>query len=248
MPRAGEAQAVEELQRAWADLQRRLERVERAEREGEAPREVAQESGGLEGCPPLQPFRPPAIPLEHEREMQERAWRQIRGEALRLGERYGELAAREHRVLEEEGAVARGAHRVLPDPEGDTPSTDVEGRSPSGRRARGEGGEAGQARGKRRRPEERGAGEAEGAPRPTSPSPEPTPTDWGLKLPPPRQYAPQPVRREPGTVRGWRSGAVAELVCYVKWAGKAEGRAGEARDPPSQQPCRQGGQAKGKGA
>ena len=34
-PRGGEAQVVEELQRAWADLPRRLERVERAEQEGE---------------------------------------------------------------------------------------------------------------------------------------------------------------------------------------------------------------------
>ena len=33
-PQGGEAQAVEELQRAWADLRRRQERVERAEREG----------------------------------------------------------------------------------------------------------------------------------------------------------------------------------------------------------------------
>ena len=33
-------------------------------------------------------------------------------------------------MREEEEAVARGAHRVLPDPEGDTASTDVEGRSP----------------------------------------------------------------------------------------------------------------------
>ena len=219
MPRGGEAQAVEELQRAWADLWRRLERVERAEREGGRHRE----SGGSEGHPPLQPFRQPAIPPEQERAMQERAWRQIRGEAKRLAERDKQVAARERRVREEEEAVARGAHRVLPDPEGDTPSTDVEGRSPSGKRARGEGGEAGQARGKRRRVEERGAGEAEGAPRPASPSPEPTPTDWGSESPPPRQYAPQPVRREPGTVSGWRAGDVAELVRYVKWAGRTRG-------------------------
>ena len=155
--------------------------------------------------------------------MQESAWRQIRGEAARLAERDRELAARERRVREEEGAVARGAHRVLPDPEGDTPSTDVEGRSPSGKRARGEGGEAGQARGKKRGVEEQGAGEAAGTPRPTSPSPEPAPTDWGSKSPPPRQYGPQPVRREPGTVRGWRAGDMAELVCYVKWAGRTRG-------------------------
>ena len=33
-PQGGEAQAVEELQKAWADLQRRQEGVERAKREG----------------------------------------------------------------------------------------------------------------------------------------------------------------------------------------------------------------------
>ena len=71
--------------------------------------------------------------------------------------------------------------------------------------------------------EERGAGEAEGAPRPASPSAKPTPTDWGSKSPPPRQYAPQPVRREPGTVKGWRAGDVAEQVRYVKWAGRTRG-------------------------
>ena len=79
------------------------------------------------------PFRQPAIPPEQEGEMQERAWRQIRGEAARLAERDREVAARERRMREDEEAVARGAHRVLPDPEGDTPSTDVEGRSPSGK-------------------------------------------------------------------------------------------------------------------
>ena len=112
-------------------------------------------------------------------------------------------------------AIARGAHRVLPDLEGDTPSTDVEGRSPSGKRAREEEEEAGQERGKRRRGEEWGAGEAEGAPRQASPSREPTSTDWDLESPPPRQYAPPPVRRRPGTV---------ELVRYMKWAGKTRGR------------------------
>ena len=73
------------------------------------------------------------------------------------------MAARERRVREEEEAAARGAHRVLPDPEEETPSTDVEGRSPSGIRAREEGGEAGQERGKRRPVEEWGAGRAEAA-------------------------------------------------------------------------------------
>ena len=108
------------------------------------------------------PFRQPAIPPEQEGEMQERAWRRIRGEAARLAEREREVAARERSVREEEEAVAWGTHRVLPDPEGDTPSTDVEGRAPSGKRAREEDEEAGQERGKRRRGEERGAGEAEG--------------------------------------------------------------------------------------
>ena len=91
-----EAQAVEELQRAWANLQRRQERVERAEREGGRH----GEGGGPEGRSPLMPFRQPAIPPEQESEMQERAWRRIRGEAARLAERDREVAARERRVRE----------------------------------------------------------------------------------------------------------------------------------------------------
>ena len=130
-PQGGEAQAVEELQTAWADLRRRRGGVEREEPEG-----GRQEEGrGREGTP-LVPFRQPAIPPEQEGEMQQRAWRRIRGEAAKLAERDREVAARERRVREEEEAVARGAHRLLPDPEGDTPSMDVEGRSPSGKRAR----------------------------------------------------------------------------------------------------------------
>ena len=156
--------------------------------------------------------------------MQERAWRQIRGEAARLAERDREVVARERRVREEEQAVAWGAHQVLPDSEGDTPSTDVEERSPSGKRARQEEEEAGQERWKRRRVEERGAGGAEGAPRPASPSAEPKLTDWDSETPPPRRYAPPPVRRGPGTVAGWTAGGVAELVRYVKWAGRTRGR------------------------
>ena len=218
-PQGREAQAVEELQRAWADLRRRQEGVERAEREGGRQEEGRGREGTL-----LVPFRQPAIQPEQEGEMRERAWRRIRGEAARLAERDREVAARERRVREEEEAVAQGAHRVLPDPEGDTPSTDVEGRSLSGKRAREEKEEAGQERGKRRRGEERGAGEAEGAPRPGSPSPEPTPTDWDSESPPPRQYAPPPVRRGPGAVAGWTAGEVAELVRYVKWAAKTSRR------------------------
>ena len=217
-PQGGEAQAVEELQRAWADLRRRQEGVEKAEREG-----GRQEEGKGQEDTPLVPFRQPAIPPEQEGEMQERAWRRIRGEAARLANRDRVVASRGRRVREEEEAAARGAHRVLPDPKGDTPATDVEGRSPSGKRAREEDEEAGQERGKRRRGEKRGAGEAEGAPRPAGSSPEPTPTDWDSESPPPGQYAPPPVRRGPGTVPGWTKGDVAELARYVKWAGKKRG-------------------------
>ena len=218
-PQGGEAQAVEELQMTWADLQRVQEGVGWAEREG-----GRQEEGRRREGTPLVPFRQPAIPREQEGEMQERAWRRIRGEAARLAERDRDVAAKERRVREEEEAVARGAQRVLPDPEGDTCSTNVEGRSPSGKRAREEDEEAGKERGKRRRGEERGAGEAEGAPQLASPSQEPTPTDWDSKSPLPRRYAPPPVRRGPGTVAGWTKGEVAELARYVKWAGKTRGR------------------------
>ena len=102
-PQGGEAQAVEELQRAWADHPRRQERVERAEREGGGH----EEGRGQEGRPPLVPFRQPAIPAEQEGEMQERAWRRIRGEAAKLAERDREVAARERRVREEEEVVAQ---------------------------------------------------------------------------------------------------------------------------------------------
>ena len=170
------------------------------------------------------PFRRPAVPPEQEGEMQERAWRRIRGEVARLADRDRAVAARERRVREEEEAKARGAHWVLPDPEGDTPSTDVGGWSPSAKRAREEDEEAGQERGKRRRGEERGAGEAERAPRRASPSLEPTPMDWDSESPPPRQCAPPPVLRRPGTVAGWLEGDLAELARYVKWAEKTRGR------------------------
>ena len=130
------------------------------------------------------------------------------------------MALQERRVQEEEEAVAWGTHRVLPDPEGDTPSTDVEGRSLSGKRAREEEEEAGLERGKRRREEERGAGGEEGVPRPASPSPEPTPTDSDSESPLPRWYALPPVRRGAGTVAGY----VAELVRYVKCAGRTRRR------------------------
>ena len=67
-PQGGEAQAVEEPQRAWADLRRRQEGDERAEREG-----GRQEEGRGREDIPLLPFQRPAIPPEQEGEMQERA-------------------------------------------------------------------------------------------------------------------------------------------------------------------------------
>ena len=72
-PEGGEAQAVEELQRGWADIRRRLETVERAERAQMAQGERAQGSEGTDSRPPLQPFRQPGIPPEAESEVQERA-------------------------------------------------------------------------------------------------------------------------------------------------------------------------------
>ena len=150
-------------------------------------------------------------------------------------------------MREEEEAVAQGAHRVLLDPEADTPSTNVEGRSPSGKRARGEGGEAWEASRKRRRVEARGAGKAEGAPWPASPSPEPTLTDWGSESPPPLQYAPQQVRREPGMVRGRRAGAVAEVVSYVKWAGSTRGGLEKRGARPFSGPGGRAGRPRGRG-
>ena len=73
-PQGGEAKAVDELQRAWADLRRRQEGVEWAEREG-----GRQEEGRGREDTPLVPFGRPAIPPEQEGELQERAWRRIRG-------------------------------------------------------------------------------------------------------------------------------------------------------------------------
>ena len=133
------------------------------------------------------------------------------------------MAERERRVRGEEAAAARGGDRVIPDQEGDTPPTDEEGRSPSEKRARGEGDEGGHVRRKRRRVEKQGAGGARGAPWPASPSPEPTLTDWGSALPLPRHCVRHPARREPETVKGWRAGEVAALVRYVKMAGRTRG-------------------------
>ena len=120
-PEGGQAQEVAELQRASVESRRRLARVERAERDGQQPGEQAQGSEGPESRPPLQPFRQAGIPPEVEREVQERAWRRIKGEAARLEERNSEVAESQRMVREEEGAAARGGHRVIPDPGGGKP-------------------------------------------------------------------------------------------------------------------------------
>ena len=92
-----------------------------------------------------------------------------------------------------------------------------------------------------------GAGEAERAPRPASPSPELTATDWGSESPLPRQYAPPPVRRGPGTVAGWTAGEVAELPCYVKWAGKTRGRREKRGTRPFSDMVDRAGRPRGRG-
>ena len=118
----------------------------------------------------------------------------------------------------EEEAAARGAHGVIPDPEGDIPPMDPQGRSSSGKGAREEEGQCRHARGKRSRVDQQGSVGATGALQPTSPGPEPTLTDWGSESPLPWRYARRPARRLQWMVLGWRAGEVAELVRCVKWA------------------------------
>ena len=148
-------------------------------RDSERQRERAQGGELTEHRPLLQPLRQPGIPSEAEREVQERAWKRIRGEAARLEEEDREVAEWESREREEEAVAGRkGPSRVTPDPEGDTLPTDREERSPSAKRARGDSDDGWHARGKRRWVEERGEEGAAAAARPTSPSPESPLTDW----------------------------------------------------------------------
>ena len=67
--------------------------------------------------------------------------------------------------------------------------------------------------------EERGGEGATGAPRPSSPSREPTLTSRGLASPLQRHF----VRREQGPIRAWGAEEVAELVRFVKGAGRTRG-------------------------
>ena len=118
-PRGREAEAVEELQRAPAEVRRRVGRVERAERDSEPQQERAQEGQGTESCHPLQLFRQPGIPPEQE--VQERAPRRITGEAARLEKKGRVVAEHECRIRGQEAPAARKGTRVIPDLEGDTP-------------------------------------------------------------------------------------------------------------------------------
>ena len=108
-------------------------------------------------------------------------------------------------MSEEEAAAAREGHQVIPVPAMDNRPTDREGRSLSGKRARGDGDDRGHARGKRQRMEERVAGRAMGAPGPASLISEPGPTDWGSASSLLRLFAQHPARRGQGTVWGWRA-------------------------------------------
>ena len=233
-PQGGEPQAVEELQRALGNLPRRQERVERAEQEGRRH----GEGGGPEGRPPPMPFRRPAIPPEEESKMQERAWRCIRGEAVKLAEKDREVVAHERRVREEVEAVARGAHRVVPNLEGDTPSTDVEGRSLSRKRGREEGGQAGQERGKR--PPWRSGEQGE-------PEPGADASRLGIRVATAAAICATATMKGARDGRGVDCGGRGGASSPREVRGEDEWGTGEAGDPPLGRPRQQGGEAQGKG-
>ena len=56
------------------------------------------------------------------------------------------------------------------------------------------------------------------------------------------------MRRGPGTVAGWTLGEVAELVGYVKWAGKTRGRREKRRTRPFSDLVRRAGRPRGRGS
>ena len=234
---------MEELQRAWADHRRRQERVERAEREG-----GRQEEGrGQEGTQ-LLPFRQPAIPPEQEGEMQERAWTRIKGEAAKLAERDREVAARERRVREEEEAVTRGAHRVLPDPEGENPlhgcggAVAVREKGPGGGRGGGAGeGEAAQGGGAGSRGG--GGGAAAGQPQPRADA-----IGLGLGVATAAAVCAAAGTQRTRDARGVDDRGSGGAGPLHEVGGEDEGKAGEERDLPLQRPGRQDREAQAKGA
>ena len=205
-PQGGEAKAVEELQWAWADLRRRQERVEGAEREGGQ----REKGGGQDSRPPLMTFRQPAVPPEQESEMQESAWRPIRGEAARLTERDREVAARERRVREEEEAVALGG---TPGPPGSGRGHPLHGcRGAVNVREKGQGGGRGGGAGEGQAAPGGGAGSrgSGGGAAASQPQPRADASGLGLGVATPAAVLLPPVRRGPGQPRlgqrgTWRS-------------------------------------------
>ena len=228
-PQGGEAQAVEKLQMAWADLQRRQERVERVEREGERQ----EEGRGREGTP-LVPFRQPAIPPEQEGEMQERAWRRIRGEAARLAERERDVTARERRLRKEEEAVAQGGPPGPPRSGRGHPLHGCGGAVAVRKKGQGEGrgggageGEAAQGGGARSRGGRGGAAAGE---------PQPRADADGLGLGVPAAATVCAAAGAEGTrdSRGVDSGGSGGAGPLCEVGGEDEGNAGEEGDPPLQ--------------
>ena len=132
-------------------------------------------------------------------------------------------------------AEARREHRVIADPEGDTPPTDREGWSPSGKMARGDGDDGGHARGERRRVEEQGEGGAAGGPRPTRHSPEPS-------------FCAAWREEGPSKIPGLEGGGSGRVGLLREVGGEDERGTGPARDPSGQAPRPQGGKALGQGA
>ena len=243
-PQGGEAQAVEELQRAWADLRRRQERVERAEREGRRH----EEGGEPESCPPLMPFRQPAIPPEQESEMQERAWRRIRGVATRLAARDRKVAARERRVREEQDAVAQGG---TPDPPGSGRGHPLHGCGGAvAVREKGQGGGRGGGAGDGEEAPGGGAGSrgSGGGAAASQPQPRSDANRLGLGVATAAAVGAaagtEGARDGRGVDGGGRSGAGPRREV----SGEEEGKAGEEGDPPLQRPGRQGREARGKRA
>ena len=194
------------------------------------------------------PFRQAAIPPEQDGEMQERAWRRIRGEAAKLAERDREVAARERRVREEEEAMARGAHRVLPDPEKGHPphgcggAVAVRKEGQGGGRGGGAGeGEAAQGGGAGGRG--RGGSAAAGQPQPRADAD-------GLGHGVATAAAVCAAAGAEGTrddrgVDGGGSGGAGPLR---EVGGEDKGKAEEEGDRPLQRPGRQGREVQGKGA
>ena len=180
--------------------------------------------------------------------MQVRAWRRIRGEAVRLAERDREVAALERRVRNEEEAVARGAHRVLSDDERGHPLHGCGGAVAV--REKGQGGGRGGWAGEGQAAPGGGAGSrgSRGGAEVCQPRPRADADGLGLGVATAAAVCAaagtdgaRDGRGPDGEGRGG-AGPLREV------GGENEGTAGEAGDPPLQQPGRQGREARGEGA